>query len=69
MADCSRMELRIAGSIGESNCEADSVDGIFFSGLGGSTDGGNAGIATPAVGFELFGSGGGGSENDCESKS
>ena len=69
MADCSRMELRIAGSIGEPNCGVDSVDGVFFSVLGGSTGGGNAGIATPVVVFELFGSGAGGSENDCESES
>ena len=69
MADCSRMELRIAGSIGESNCGVDSVNGISFGGPGGGKGDGNAGIADLAVVIGLLGSGGGCSENDCESGS
>lgn len=69
IADCSRMEFRIAGSIGESKCGVDSVGGIFFGVLGGSTAAGKAELAPPALVFELFGSGGGDSENDCESES
>ena len=69
IADCSRMELRIAGSIGESNCGAGSASGVFFGALGGTAGGGSAGIAAPAVVLGLFSSGGGGSENDCESES